>query len=410
MDWEIKSNQELNNEHSFHALLCDVSQLNQPRAKTWEALAQHLYPGAFLFIFANASNDDLISVAMRRARLRKHYKILTWAYTIDDDWKDVTATLVPVLIFQKPFSAQPVSDVLQTGAGALNIDGARIATNDDLRRPARSVTGHIGGWAKYQREPGLYGPPVGTGRWPDNFILVHHPLCRRARVRRVRQAWSSKGKRSLSGWFAQEKGTSVVKQCDDNGMETVTDWRCHHNCAVLNLARQSGLTSITGQRSEQSRKAKVENTRWGLQNHQSVEYGDQGTAARYFFQAHWDYEVIENFDWEQNQFSFVKPVALAEWLATLLLPPAQYEPRRLLVPFAGNGNEALGAMLAGWEHVTLVEQNLNYCAIAANRLAWWWPRVRRGQLDVTKLNDWHKAQSNDSINDLPLFSQGENVL
>jgi site-specific DNA-methyltransferase (adenine-specific) len=38
---------------------------------TWRALAQHLYPGAFLFVFAGTINDDLISVAMRKAGLRK---------------------------------------------------------------------------------------------------------------------------------------------------------------------------------------------------------------------------------------------------------------------------------------------------------------------------------------------------
>ena len=50
-----------------------------------------------------------------------------------------------------------------------------------------------------------------------------------------------------------------------------------------------------------------------------------------------------------------KPIALARHLATLLLPPARYAPRRLFVPFAGVASECIGAMQAGWEHVDGVE-------------------------------------------------------
>jgi hypothetical protein len=197
---------------------------------------------------------------------------------------------------------------------------------------------------------------------------------------------------------------------------------------VLRLARQSGLTSTTGQRSERSRKAAVEGTRWGPRDHRSVEYGDEGTAARYFPQADWDVEVVEAALGapgayytpkpspkerdaglcQRNSHPTVKPVALAEWLATLLLPPAQYGPRRLLVPFAGSGSEALGAMMAGWERVTLIEQSLDYCALTANRLAWWWPRVRQGMTEVKAVLDtWHKSDAEaqaDQVDELPLFA------
>ena len=62
---------------------------------------------------------------------------------------------------------------------------------------------------------------------------------------------------------------------------------------------------------------------------------------------------------------------MTKWLATLLLPPAIYAPRRLLVPFAGTGSEAIGALLAGWEHVTMVEMSAEYCDIAEARCRWW---------------------------------------
>lgn len=76
----------------------------------------------------------------------------------------------------------------------------------------------------------------------------------------------------------------------------------------------------------------------------------------------------------RNTHPTIKPIALTRWLATLLLPPAMYAPRRLLVPFAGAGSEMVGAMLAGWEDVTGIELEADHVAIAEARLAYWQQR------------------------------------
>ena len=59
------------------------------------------------------------------------------------------------------------------------------------------------------------------------------------------------------------------------------------------------------------------------------------------------------------------------WLASLLLPPDAYAPRRLLVPFSGAGSEMIGAGLAGWDFVQGIEQSSEYAATAWARLEWW---------------------------------------
>lgn len=76
----------------------------------------------------------------------------------------------------------------------------------------------------------------------------------------------------------------------------------------------------------------------------------------------------------RNTHPTIKPIALTRWLATLLLPPAMYVPRRLLVPFAGVASEMIGAMLAGWEDVTGIELEADHVAIAEARLAYWQQR------------------------------------
>jgi hypothetical protein len=67
----------------------------------------------------------------------------------------------------------------------------------------------------------------------------------------------------------------------------------------------------------------------------------------------------------------VKPLGLLKWLATLLLPPPEYAPRRILIPFAGSGSEAIAAMLTGWEEITGIELLQDYVNIADARAAFW---------------------------------------
>jgi len=79
----------------------------------------------------------------------------------------------------------------------------------------------------------------------------------------------------------------------------------------------------------------------------------------------------------RNVHPTVKPIALARWLATLLLPPPLGRPRRILVLYAGSGSEMIGAMRAGWDEIVGVERepvkpdSPDYVGIARARLARW---------------------------------------
>ena len=66
-----------------------------------------------------------------------------------------------------------------------------------------------------------------------------------------------------------------------------------------------------------------------------------------------------------------KPLRLTQYLATLLLPPDSYAPRRILIPFSGAGSEIIGALLAGWEEIIGIEGQADYCEIAKARLKYW---------------------------------------
>lgn len=72
----------------------------------------------------------------------------------------------------------------------------------------------------------------------------------------------------------------------------------------------------------------------------------------------------------KNNHPTLKPMALTEYLAKLLLVPARTDgqPRRLLVPFSGAGSEMIGALLSGWDEVWGIELDPDYVAIAAARI------------------------------------------
>ena len=83
------------------------------------------------------------------------------------------------------------------------------------------------------------------------------------------------------------------------------------------------------------------------------------------------WEKNAGLDGDQNDHPCVKPLALCRYLARLILPPAQDEPRRLLVPYAGTASEIIGAMLAGWDDVLGIERDTSYVTTAQERIRFW---------------------------------------
>ena len=435
------------------------------QAATWRAIAQHLLPGAFLFVFAGTVNDDLISVAMREAGLRKHHKMLSWSYgsglqksTRMDDKLDRRAgatrevlrtrkhapkfaaaefgyrekdngynsrtrqtfdetapatgmaqtwaghryglqhlkpAIEPILVFQKPYAGgDALTSITTTGAGAINVDGGRIATDEVVTAQHEAYKGRGGVYGEYGSTLRHNGSETSSviGRWPASLALSHHPAC--------------------------------------NGV-------CHEDCTVRRLGAQSGESQGNGPSVKRKRSDGDFWKQGGggfVTGGDTLNIGDSGTAARYFFNADWMYERMELADQigyyakcspgereagldpmqaalmaalagdeagddfpettvddgrktpidnpflrgettRRNTHTTLKPLALTRWLATLLLPPDAYAPRRLLVPFAGAASEMIGAMLAGWDEITGVELMPEHVAIARARLAYWRQRA-----------------------------------
>ena len=272
-----------------------------------------------------------------------------------------------------------------------------------------------------------------SGRWPANFALVHSPGCERIGTQRVPSTgkWNrTDGARPFNNDGKPTGYEGWQGATDADGLETVAAWRCVESCPVRRLGEQSGVSGSTLRHSDGQgtmaswRRLEGRTDEPDGTDRQLIRtFGDTGTAARFFHQSDWSAEVAEQLaaadpvryqakagrrerdagleefakqrisgqpSWldeghhnetgkpnrpihSRNTHPTLKPIALVRWLATLLLPPAEYAPRRILVPFAGSGSEMVGCGLAGWDEIVGVEMMQEYCDIAEARLAHWEP-------------------------------------
>lgn len=275
-----------------------------------------------------------------------------------------------------------------------------------------------------------------SGKWaecPDCEGTGIVPGCRRVGTKRVRSTvgWTEKdrdvrmGIPIFNGGKVKRSTRSPMTYADSDGLEEVADWQCHESCPVRRLGEQSGESSYPRHRTKRS--AHQWSGEFVGQEDITIDYSDKGTAARFFHQSDWSHEIAERLamadpvrycakasrrerdvglgkielslttnadkwatndrrsgtarqptEWKQksvrNPHPTIKPIALCRWLATLLLPPAEYAPRRLLVPFCGTGSEMIAAMLAGWEDIVGIEMDADTVAIARARFQHWFSR------------------------------------
>jgi site-specific DNA-methyltransferase (adenine-specific) len=349
---------------------------------TWKALAQHLLPGAFGMAFASSRGYHRLACALEDAGLMLHPTIFLWTYgagfpkatrIAHEDFtghryggQALKPAAEPILCFQTPYAGRPVDRITETGAGALWIEGGRVGTAVDTRRPQGSWPHNDDAWEPYA---GITSS-ASHGRWPPNFALTHLPACRPLGFRHIPgnhapgHGEGSASRRSGYGFGAQP----VQHYVNHDGTETVQAYACAPECPVRRFDAQAGP-------------------------HNS--YQDAGPVSRFFPCFDWALDVAEHLAAadpvfyagkaspserleglrDRNTHPTVKPLALCKWLATLLLPPQAYAPRRLLNPFAGSGSEAIGATLAGWEIVAGIEQDPATVTLAQQRFTYWHTQI-----------------------------------
>lgn len=385
---------------------------------TWGyGLLKVLYPGAIVAFFGGSRTAHRVGVGLEDAGFEV-FDTISWLYgsgwpkgkSIEQEavkllavtraggggrlaedvladavwrWKGYNTALKPayepIILARAPRKGRVIDNALQGGAGALNIDGARIPViGGDYKAAFERVS------IKANRTESVYDrssrPPVESksndlGRYPANVVLTHSEQCR------------------FLGYSQTDGGQDEDAEnltLEPGGLETVESWQCAPDCPVGQLNAQSGVSTSQGG-AERTASRHIDFS-FGAMPREIR--GDTGGASRFFYTG-------KAATWERcaglparSKHPTMKPIQLTEWLARLLLPPPLIgQERRLLIPFSGVGSEMIGAMLAGWDMIEGIELGESYVQDCILRLQWW-ERFRTYDKAKRQYNKINKVQPN----------------
>lgn len=315
-----------------------------------------------------------------------------WKYSISP----LKPALEPICMAQKPYEGKPLDSILKHEVGAVNIRECLVQYQSDVDKASATPQGKctskeksdIG--AKPDAGRGLerveFERPEQVDRYPSNFLLVHHPDCKRVGVKKVpnKSGSVSGNEPSFTGdenttCYGEYERVAFQKHGDPDGMETVEEWECEDGCPVKVLGEQSGY-SVTKRIDKPS---DCGGNTWGgtfQTNRGARGHTDDGTAVRFFPQ--FDYELEEHDPFcycakasgkernagltIRNNHPTVKPLKLLRWMIRLVTRPGQI----ILDPFAGSGSTGCAAMLEGRNYIG-IEKEDEYIEMAKSRIKYW---------------------------------------
>lgn len=257
---------------------------------------------------------DAISFDQRSSKERERRDIPATSEAAKwDGWGTALKPAIePIILARKPLDGTVAQNVLAHGVGGLNIDACRVGTEVRVNPPGstnpRVAMGD--GW-----NPDA-APTVATGRFPANVLLDEHA--------------------------AKEMG-------EQSGVSTSVRSRLG--------AGKRGDTAAYGE--------------YGTLDDTTRGHSDSGGASRFFpvfkYQAKApkkERPVIVREDGTKVQHPTVKPVALMEWLVTLITPPGGL----VLDPFTGTGTTIQAAEQNGFNSIG-IEREPDYVQLVNKRLA-----------------------------------------
>ena len=249
-----------------------------------------------------------------RSEAHKQWSPMSDAAKQWDGWGTALKPAIePIILARKPLDGTVANNVLAHGVGGLNIDACRVSTDDDTSRPPGRDGGNAT-WDLSSREK----PSVShaAGRFPANVLLDEH----------------------------------AAKEMDEQSGNVN---------GVIGMKKVSGGHNFNiGEHTPQKF------------NKTSGQIKDSGGASRFFpvfkYQAKApkkERPVIEREDGTKIQHPTVKPVALMEWLVSLIVPPGGV----VLDPFAGSGTTLQAALNKGFTPIG-IEQDADYIKLIEKRL------------------------------------------
>lgn len=285
----------------WKTLSCCLSQI------TPESIIQACsLPGGFNANASTAAQIFNASLALLQSTLTlSAIEPATWQELGARQGEDVRPSLDPVIMARKPLAGTVAENVLQWGAGGINVDGCRVGAEERYNPAAGNKgNGNSLNMSKVGMPQDAKGSVV-TGRWPAN--LIHD------------------GSNEVVGLFPEANSARV------------------------------------GNPNNPKRGANHAPTSYGQGNDSEThDYRDTGSAARFFYCA----KTSKRERGEGNNHPTVKPLALMRYLCRLVTPLGGI----ILDPFMGSGTTGIAAIEEGFDFIG-IEKEQAYYEISQRRIA-----------------------------------------
>jgi DNA modification methylase len=246
----------------------------------------------------------------------------------------------PIVLARKPLDKglTVAQNVLKWGTGALNIDGTRIGTSDNLNGGAYSNNREVSTnevYGEYKRmQPEQFTQP--QGRWPANVIFDESAAeMLDGQSGRLAGGGKTKVKTETMQMFGM-KGHVNVDYPDSGGAS-----RFFYVAKTSKRERNAGLEALEA--------LEAQSTGW---SGESMPLRQDGTERK----------MPRN----QNHHPTVKPIKLMEYLIKLITPPNG----TILDPFMGSGSTGCAAKKLGFKFIG-IERDAEYFEIAKKRIEHW---------------------------------------
>jgi site-specific DNA-methyltransferase (adenine-specific) len=246
-----------------------------------------------------------------------------WGTALKPAWE-------PIILARKPLEGTVAANVLKWGTGAINIDGCRVETSDNLSviRSERPLDTQGMGWGfkAVSRD--------NKGRWPANLIHDGSGEVMELFPESKSSPDPNRFQKTNGGWGSQPYGNQVVTSPGDSGSAA----RFFYTAKASRSERDAGCEGMDGRQVDLTRN---DPDAIGCNN----PHNRGGRTA-------------------SNFHPCVKPLALMRYLCRLITPPNG----TILDPFMGSGTTGMAAQLEGFRFVG-IEKEKEYAEIAERRIA-----------------------------------------
>lgn len=312
-----------------------------PSVEKWAECLRVLKPGGHMLAFGGSRTYHRLVCNVEDAGFEVRDQVL-WVYgsgfpkSRNGEWGGTALkpAIEPIVLARKPFSGTVKDNWRKWGTGALNIDGCRIATDENLNggayaknaTPRDQMWGAEAGNSYVRGGAGEFVQPA--GRWPANLIHDGSDEVLAAFPQAAGQ------QAPVSGTAPSDKTSNVYGRMKRQGEASADS----DNTGVVGFKMKPGMRRL-----------------------------DSGSAARFFYCA----KASKSDRGPGNKHETVKPTDLMRYLCRLVTPPGGL----VLDPFMGSGSTGVAAILEGFDFIGIERDEdgegnrLGYLDIAEARIA-----------------------------------------